>query len=208
MTYLVIAVTCLISILSFNNRELFGRLQFNAYQIVRQRQYYRLLTHGFVHANWSHLLVNMFVLYFFGRNVEAILASTYNGEALVKHSGLVYLLIYLAAIIFASSISLARHKDDAWYNSVGASGGVSAIMFFCIFFEPWEKLYLYGIIAIPGIIFGIVYLVYSQYMSRRGGDNVNHDAHFLGSVFGFVAPLFIDWSLINVFISELLSVLK
>jgi membrane associated rhomboid family serine protease len=205
MTYILIAFTALISILCFSNRTIFERLQFNAYQIVRRKEIYRMLSHGFVHANWWHLIVNMFVLYFFGSNVEAILKAL-AAEGMLRYPLLIYMIFYLAAIVFASTISLVRHRDNIWYNSVGASGAVSAIMFFSIFFQPWEKLYLYGMIGIPGILFAALYLIYSQYMSRRGGDNINHDAHFLGAVFGFVMPLFIDWSLIKYFISELTSV--
>ena len=205
MTYLIIAITCVVSIIAFGNSEWMARLQFNAYQIYHRREIHRMLTHGFVHANWWHLFVNMFVLYFFGSRAEAILRYL-AAEGLVKLPVLVYLVIYLVAVIFASTISLVRFRDNHWYNSVGASGGVSAIMFFCIFFEPWSKLYLYGVIGLPGIIFAVAYIIYAQYMSRRGGDNVNHDAHFLGAIFGFVSPLFIDWHLIKVFISQLGSI--
>jgi membrane associated rhomboid family serine protease len=205
MTIFIIAVTCLISYLCFNNSTLFARLQFNAYQVYHRRQYYRLLTHGFVHANWWHLIVNMLVLYFFGTHVEKIL-NMLASSGLLSYPIIYYLILYLVSIIFASSISLVRFKDNHWYNSVGASGAVGAIMFFCIFFEPWQKLYLYGVIGIPGIIFAVLYLIYSQYMSRRGGDNINHDAHFLGAVFGFVFPLFIDFNLYKYFIAQMGSI--
>jgi membrane associated rhomboid family serine protease len=205
MTYLIIAVTSIISILAFYNRELFLRLQFNAYQVYHRKEYYRLLSHGFVHANWWHLGVNMLVLYFFGTTVELILKELASQDFL-KYPVLIYLILYLSAIIFASTISLIRFKDDHWYNSVGASGAVSATTFFFIFFEPWQTLRLYMAIPIPAIIFAVLYLVYSQYMSRRGGDNINHDAHFLGAVFGFVFPLFIDLSLFKYFISQLQSI--
>ncbi len=202
MTILIIAITALISILAFNNRPLFFRLQFNAYQIYYRKELYRLLTHGFVHANWWHLIINMFVLYFFGGYVEQILKMLAN-QNLIKYPLLIYMILYLSAIVFASTISLIRFKDKPLYNSVGASGAVSAMVFFSIFFEPWQKLYLYGIIGIPGIVFAILYLIYAQYMSRRGGDNINHDAHFLGAVFGFIFPLFIDLSLFKYFLSQL-----
>ncbi len=202
MTVLIIAITILISVLAFNNRTLFSRLQFNAYQIYYRREFYRLLSHGFVHANWWHLLINMLVLYFFGGYVEQTL-KILSVQGMLKYPLLVYLILYLSAIVFASSISLVRHKDNHWYNSVGASGAVSAVVFFSIFFEPWKKLYLYGVLGIPGIVFAVLYLIYAQYMSRRGGDNINHDAHFLGAVFGFVFPLFIDMNLFKYFLSQL-----
>ena len=198
MTYVIIAITVVISILCFNNPDLFSRLQFNAYQVVHRRQYYRLLTHGFVHAGWWHLFVNMFVLYFFGRNCEAILDHL-AGEGIIHFPMLTYLLLYLIAVVFASSISLLRHKDDVWYNSVGASGAVAAVMFFSIFFFPWQMLYLYGVIGLPGIVFALLYIGYEQFQSKKGRDNINHDAHLLGAVFGFVFPLFLDVHLIFTF---------
>lgn len=202
MTILIIVITSLISVLAFNNRTLLFRLQFNAYQIFHRKEFYRLLTHGFVHANWWHLIINMLVLYFFGSYVEQTLRMLAI-EGFLKLPLLIYLAMYLFAIMFASTISLFKFKDNPMYNAVGASGAVSAVVFFMIFFEPWEKIYLYGILGIPGIIFGGLYLIYSQYMSRRGSDNINHDAHFLGAVFGFVFPLFIDLSLIRHFLAEL-----
>jgi len=205
MTYVIIALTSIISILAFNNRNLFLRLQFNAYQVYHRKEYYRLLTHGFIHANWWHLGVNMLVLYFFGTYVEFILKELAM-QSLLKYPLLVYLILYLSAIVFASTISLVRFKDSHWYNSVGASGAVSATTFFYIFFEPWQILRLYMAIPIPAIIFAILYLVYSQYMSRRGGDNINHDAHFLGAIYGFIFPLFIDLSLFRYFITQLFSI--
>jgi membrane associated rhomboid family serine protease len=205
MTYLLIAITSVISILAFTHRELFLRLQFNAFQVYHRKEFYRMLSHGFVHANWWHLGVNMLVLYFFGTYVEQILKELAT-EGFLKYPLLVYLILYLSAIIFASTISLVRFKDAHWFNSVGASGAVSAITFFFIFFQPWETLRLYMAIPIPAIIFALLYLVYSQYMSRRGGDNINHDAHFLGAIFGFIFPLFIDLSLYRYFISQLLSI--
>ncbi|MBN2347953.1 MAG: rhomboid family intramembrane serine protease [Bacteroidales bacterium] len=202
MTFILIAFTAIISIVSFSNSELFSKLQFNPYQVYHKKEFYRLITHGFVHADWMHLIVNMFVLFFFGRSAEYYLKSLQAG-GIIKFYPLIFVLFYLVSIVISSMVSLYKHKDNIWYNSVGASGAVSAVMFFSIFFNPWEKLYLYAMLPIPGIIFGIAYLVYSQYMSKRGGDNVNHDAHFVGAVFGFLFPLILDVKLINHFISSL-----
>jgi membrane associated rhomboid family serine protease len=205
ITYVIIGVTVVISLLAFRDEELFSKLKFNAFLVYHRKQYYRLLTHGFIHADYWHLLMNMLVLYFFGRVAEAWFTGL-AANGFIKYPGLFYLGMYLVAIPFASSISLFRYKEQHWYNSVGASGAVAAVMFFCIFFDPWQKLYLYGVIGLPGIIFAILYIVYSQYMSKKGGDNINHDAHLLGSVFGFVFPLFINFHLINHFIQALLSI--
>lgn len=205
MTYVIIAITVLVSILCFNNHDLFNRLQFNAYQVVHRRQYYRLLTHGFVHAGWWHLFVNMFVLYFFGRYCEIKLMELAQ-QNIIHFPLLIYLILYLVAIVFASSIGLFQHKDDVWYNSVGASGAVSAIMFFYIFFNPWKMIYLYAILGLPSIVFGILYIVYEHVQGKKGGDNISHDAHLLGAVFGFVFPLFLDVHLIHIFWAQLIRI--
>lgn len=204
MTYILIGFTALISIQAFSRNDSFYKLQFNAYQIYHRKQWYRLLTHGFLHASWTHLLVNMLVLFFFGPHVEKILQRTLPGTLSNWH-GIIYLLYYFAAIIIASLTSLYKHKDDPWYNAVGASGAVSAVLFTFIFFNPWELLYFYGIIPVPGIIMGVLYLIYSHYMSRRESDNVNHDAHISGAIFGLIFPLLVDIRSIGGFIDRILE---
>ena len=203
MTIAIIVITCLISIAAFQNSELFSKLHFNAYQIYHRKEWYRLLTHGFLHVNYMHLIVNMFVLFMFGTAAERWL-KLLESDGLIKYHSIIYLVFYLCSIVISSLLSLFKQKDNAWYNSVGASGAVSAVLFFNIFFNPWEKLYVYALIPVPGIILGAIYLVYSQYMSKKGNDNINHDAHFIGAVFGLLFPLILDPGLINHFIFELL----
>ncbi len=202
MTIVLIIFTAAISVLAFQNRSMFIRLQFNPYQVFHRKEYYRLLSHGFIHANWWHLFVNMFVLYFFGSTVELYLGQM-AAIGIVRYPTLVYILFYLLAIVFAASMSLIRHRNDPWYNSVGASGAVSAVLFFSIFFDPWNMIGVY-FIPVPGIIFAVLYVAYSHYQSKRGGDNIAHDAHLLGAVFGFIFPLFLDMGLIKHFLSKLL----
>ncbi|MBN2485067.1 MAG: rhomboid family intramembrane serine protease [Bacteroidales bacterium] len=201
MTLIIIVVTALVSILAFYDHSMFARLQFNAYQVIHRRQYYRIVTHGFVHANWWHLFVNMFVLYFFGTSAEHIIGQLATA-GLVKFPVALYIVFYVLAIVFSSSISLYKQKDNYLYNSVGASGATSAVLMFSIFFNPWQMIGVY-FIPVPGIIFAVLYIIYSQYMAKRGGDNIAHDAHLLGSVFGFIFPLFIDLGLIYYFIESL-----
>jgi membrane associated rhomboid family serine protease len=204
MTYIIIAFTALITIQAFRNNEWFSKLQFNAYQVVHRNEYHRLLTHGFLHANWTHLIVNMLVLFFFGPLVQGDLRMILPAR-LQPLAQLIFLFFYLASIIVASLVTMVKQKNNAWYNAVGASGAVSAVIFFYIFFNPWELIYFYGIIPVPGIIMGVIYLVYSHAMSRRNADNVNHDAHLVGAIFGFIFPLFINVHLFTVFIQKLFS---
>jgi len=181
MTYIIILITVIISIYANRNKFIFEKYKFNAYLTYHKKQWYRLVSHGFLHStnSYDHLIFNMLSLFFFGPVLEVYL-----------NSHLLFAVLYLSSIVIASLSSLYKHKDNYYYNSIGASGGVSAIIFACIFFDPMSSIYIMFIpIPVPGFIYGIAYLVYSQYMSRKNSDNVNHDAHFLGAVYGFIFPL-------------------
>ena len=200
ITWLIIGATALFSYLAFQNSELMGKMRFNAAQIVHRREYYRLVSHAFVHANWPHLIVNMLVLYFFGDNVEAYLRFYFGNKATAY-----FLLLYFGGILAANLWSLIKHKNNYYYNAVGASGAVSAVLFTFIFFNPWERLHLFMILPIPGILFAAGYLLYSYQMSKKQIDNVAHDAHFLGAVFGFIFPILLKPDLFDDFISNLFA---
>jgi len=201
MTLGIVIITTLISILAFYNESLMRRLMFNPYQVYYRKELWRLITHGFLHADWIHLIVNMIVLYSFGRNVEAWM-NQLKLEGYIRSPLFTYSLLYFGGIVVSTLITLFRHYKNYFYNSVGASGAVSAIIFTSIFFSPLDKIYFFAAIPIPGIIFAIIYLVYSSYMSRRSHDNINHDAHFAGALFGFIFPALIDFRLISHFLSS------
>ncbi|MDA3781494.1 MAG: rhomboid family intramembrane serine protease [Bacteroidales bacterium] len=202
MTIFIIIITSIISILAFYNKEIMRRSQLNPYQIYHKKQWYRVITHGFVHADWTHLFVNMFVLYSFGKAVENIFSQLSN-NGIIQSTTISYLILYFVGMILATIPSIIKQKDNHWYNSVGASGAVSAVIFTSIFFQPLAPLYFFAVLPIPGIVFGILYLAYTHYMSKKGGDNINHDAHFIGAIFGFIFPIILDPKLINVFINQL-----
>ena len=197
VTYLIIAAVGLVTFSAFSNREVFQKLMFNPYQVKHSNQWYRFLSHAFVHADWSHLIFNMLTLFFFGVFVEAAF-SLYFGEKAV----FLYVSEFVLASIVSSIPSFLKHKDNSSYNAVGASGAVSAILFTSILFDPLNKIYIFFIpIGIPAFIFGIFYLGYSAYMSKKNIDNIGHDAHFWGAIFGFAFPLALKPSLIFDFIS-------
>ncbi len=204
MTLFFIGITVLISIMALNQHDVFSKLQLNPYQVYHRKEWYRLFSHGFVHVDWMHLFINMFVLYSFGQGIEGIFQDL-EFSGLLRYHKLWYSAFYISAIIIASLLTVAKEKDNAFYNSVGASGAVSAVVFFFIFFAPYHKLLFFMVIPIPGILFGVAYLVYSQYMSRRSNDNINHDAHFVGAVYGFLFPLLISPKLLGNFIQEILT---
>jgi membrane associated rhomboid family serine protease len=113
-----------------------------------------------------------------------------------------FMTMYFGAILFSSISDIIKHKNDQYYASLGASGAVSAVIFFSILLNPWTLVYVF-FIPCPGIVFGALYLLYSNYMSKKGGDRINHDAHFYGSVFGLLYPLFVDTAIYKVFLYNL-----
>lgn len=204
MTLFIVLLTSMVSILAWQRPELLRKLQLNPYSTIHRNEWWRLITHAFVHADWIHLIINMLVLFSFGQNIEALF-NQLQAAGIIANAKLSFTALYFGGIIFSSVTTMAKQKDNFYYNSVGASGAVSAIVFTSIFFAPWQKVYFYGILGIPGIVLGVAYLIYSYMMSKKGKGNINHDAHFMGAVFGFVFPVLVDYHLVEVFLSELVN---
>ena len=204
MTYILIFITAIVSIAAFNNRQLFDRLACVPYRAVHRREWYRAVSYGFVHGDYMHLIVNMLVLLSFGQFLEQLFKA-YQQAGTIFSGYLSYGLLYFGGLLFSVLPDLVRRRNDPQYASIGASGAVSAVIFTSIFFNPWSKIYFFGILPIPGILFGILYVGYEQYMSRRPGDHINHNAHLFGALFGFVFPLLMEPSLWHVFVKNLTS---
>ena len=200
MTLLIIAVTLLVSYVAFQRQELLFKYDFNPYQIIHRNQWYRLVTHAFLHADWMHLIVNMLVFYSF-----ADVAMLYFHALFAQNATLLFLGLYFGGIIVSCLYSLVKQRDNYNYSAIGASGGVAAVTFACILFDPLNKILFFGVIPIPGVLFGILYLAYSYYMGKRGMDNVAHDAHFYGAVYGLVYPLIFRPDLIGRFIEKIIQ---
>ncbi|MBK7381828.1 MAG: rhomboid family intramembrane serine protease [Flavobacteriales bacterium] len=188
ITLVIVVLTTVISIAAFSNASLFSSLLFEPFVIKARGQWYRFITHAFIHANWPHLLVNMFVLYVFGRNVEPLLGLITGGS-----SALPFLALYVGGVLFSTLPSYRRHIHDPNYRAVGASGAVSAILFAQVVMLPTMPLqFMFFPRPVPAWVFGVLYLVYSWYMDKRGGDNVAHDAHLYGALFGVVFMFILD----------------
>ena len=145
-----------------------------------------------------HLLINMFVLYSFGQAVEYYYEREFGGNAVWF-----YMALYVGALVASDLFTYNKHKEDVMYRGLGASGAVSAVVFASILFDPMGEISLYFVIKMPSIVLGIGYLAYSWYMSKNSRDNVNHDAHFYGAVFGFVFTLLLHPSLLSEFIGKI-----
>ncbi len=199
MTYVIIGITVVISILAFNRRDLFDKLKFNAYLVSERREWHRVLTYGLVHADYMHLFINMFVLFSFGEIVEAFYSHYFGNRAI-----LFYLLLYLGGIGFSTLYDFGAHRKDSWYNAVGASGAVAAVVFASIILYPEGKIFLFFIpIGIPAPLFGLLYLGYSFYMAKRGSDNIGHNAHFFGALFGMIFTVLLDVDILMSFITSI-----
>ena len=196
LTISIIAITCLISFTGFSNQKIINDLIFWPPAISKQNQYYRFVTCGFIHAGIAHLAFNMFTLYFFGRAMEVY----YMGYMGLPHY--TFLLLYIGALIFSLLPTYLKHRNDYNYRSLGASGAVCAVLFAFILLQPWTTIYVF-VLPVPAIIYGILFLAYSVYMSKKGGDYINHDAHFYGALFGVVFTIAVHPSIVSTFLDQL-----
>ena len=186
ITVIIIAITCIVSILCFNGTLNGNKLIFNAYQVWHRKEWYRMLTSGIIHSGWGHLFFNMLTLYFFGRVVEQYFSAAFGGVL----GAVLYVVLYVSALAISSLGDLVKYRDNWNYNALGASGAVSAVLFASILFAPKMGIYIYLIpIPVPGYIFAPLYLLYCWYMAKRNMDNIGHTAHFWGAVYGILFPI-------------------
>lgn len=176
-TIVIIAANVIISLKGFNDFSFFEKYKFNVAGIRRGEQL-RMLSSGFLHVDYGHLLFNMLTLYFFADVVIVALGTTK------------FVLIYFASLIVGNLLSFYFHKDEYHYSAVGASGAVTGVLYAAILFYPEMSLYLFFIpIPIPAWIFGILYLLYSIYGMRSRHGNIGHDAHFGGAIAGYALSI-------------------
>jgi membrane associated rhomboid family serine protease len=195
-TLAIIAATVLVSWRAFGDRALIERLLLWPPAIDRHRQYDRLVTHGFVHADWQHLLFNMITLFFFGRTVETMFAPWLGTVGFV--------LFYLSAIVVAILPSWLRHRHDARYRSLGASGAVSAVLFAFILVDPWSLIFVF-FVPLPAVLYAAMYVGWSIWAERQGNDNVNHSAHLWGAGYGVLFTVIMEPRIIGHFLGRLAS---
>ena len=208
ITIVIIIITALVSIGGFNNQKIIEDLIFYPPAISKRNQWYRFFSCGLIHANWAHLLFNMYALYVFGAGqrkdgVEYIFKMVFKDKG-----GILYLVMYIVALAVCLLPTYARNKDNYHYRSLGASGAVSAVVFAYMIFDPMRGMGLLFLpIFIPGFLFGILYLVISSWLEKRGGGNINHSAHIWGAVFGIAfvvvaCRLFSNYPVLEEFIEQ------
>lgn len=198
ITTILIIITVIASLYAWNRPALFQNWMFNPHAVQTRRQYHRFITSGFIHQDYLHLFLNMFTLYFFGNMIEQQYAYKFGSLGLA-----LYLIMYLVAIVVADISTYAKHKNHPNYNSLGASGGVAAVVFSSILYDPTNNIYLFALIPIPGFILGALFLIYSYQRSRQTRDRINHDAHLWGALFGVAFTVVLNPSVISHFIYEI-----
>ena len=191
----VIALNVLVSWKGFNDYNFFDKYKFRVGSILQGKEYYRILSSGFLHVDFTHLFFNMFSLFLFANSVIAFFASPEgflfgdfsNGKLNLGYG--MFLLIFLAAIVGGNIFSLLIHKKEFGYSAVGASGGVTGILFAAIAAFPTMELRVLFAIPMPAWIFAILYLGYSVYGMKKGLGNIGHSAHLGGAIVGILATV-------------------
>ncbi len=202
---IIIAVTSIISMMAFNNKDLLYRYMFIPVRVEGSGEKYRFFSHMFIHADVMHLLFNMISLYFLGNVMLTAQGGTYYDgsggiieiqDSWIQKYGFIegqirFATLYFAGGLFATLIPYSRNKNNSSYMSLGASGAVSAVIFAAILWNPTMKINLFFIpIGIPAYIFGPLYIAYEIYMDKRGNTGIAHDAHLGGAIFGILFVLF------------------
>ena len=191
---LIFLFTIITSIYAFYDEGTYGKFMLHAYSVAKGKNVYQLITSGFIHKDWSHLIFNMLSYYFFAFNLEQTIGHWQFG------------LLYFLSLILSDLPSVFRHKDHFWYNSLGASGAVCAIVFSFIMFSPMTKLIIFPIpIPIPAVLYGVLFLAYTTYAGRKANDGINHDAHFYGALAGIIITIALYPQAISIFIDSVAS---
>lgn len=174
---IIILANVLFSMKGFSNQQFFNKYKFQI-KAIKNGEYYRMVTSGFLHADQQHLLFNMLTLYFFGDNVIAVVGV------------FKFVVIYIGCLILGDLYTLNYHKNNLYYSAIGASGAVTGILYAAIMLIPGLKLgFIFVPIPIPGYIFGIGYLAYSIYGMKNSVGNIGHSAHIGGAIGGYVLTL-------------------
>ncbi|MEY4930889.1 MAG: hypothetical protein RI909_1613 [Bacteroidota bacterium] len=198
ITLIIIVITSAVSLYTMQKPQLLNRLMMNPFQITHHGQYYRLISSGFIHRDHMHLILNMFSFYFFGTQLEYIFQEIFGSLGSVH-----FIALYMLGIVVSDIPTLLKNRNNKYYNSLGASGAVSAVVFACILFLPLRDICLYGVLCFPGVVLGLVYLAYSFYSSKKSKDGINHDAHLYGAIFGIVYCLIFYPHSLTIFLNQM-----
>jgi membrane associated rhomboid family serine protease len=206
ITYTFLLLIIISSIYCFNNRETMNKFLFHPYSIYHNKEHYRFLTHAFIHGDTMHLLFNCLALFSFGIAIEEDFFPYFFGPQLGK---LFYIILFTGGIYAASLTEYIRNRNNPDYSSLGASGAISSIMFSYIIMSPKSTVALL-FFPMPGWVAGALLLGVSYYLIQRKkkgsyNDNISHESHFWGAIFGIVFVLVLKPSLAVDFIKQIIG---
>jgi membrane associated rhomboid family serine protease len=200
LLYIIIIVTVIVSLNAFKDSGILDKLTYSPYRCKHNGEYYRMLSHILIHADFTHLMFNMLSLYFLGDILEQQFMVQYG----VGSGEIHFSILYLFGGLFATLIPYIRNNNNISYRSLGASGAVSAVVFAAIIWNPTLELSIMFLpIGIPAYIFGPLYLAFEYWADRRGGTGIAHDAHIGGAIFGVLYVLIINIDKGKEFIGQL-----
>ncbi|RYD81078.1 MAG: rhomboid family intramembrane serine protease [Sphingobacteriales bacterium] len=189
---IIFVFTIITSLYAFYDNSVYGKFMLHPYSVSKGQNVYTLITSGLIHADWMHLFFNMFTFVAFAFTLERLMGSWQFG------------LLYFLGLVLSDIPTVFKHKDNFHYNSLGASGAISAVLFSYILFNPMSKIFIMFIpIGIPAVVFGILYLIYCAYASKNSRDGINHDAHFYGALTGLIFTIIFVPGIIQNFITLL-----
>lgn len=200
LSIILVIITVGVSIYAFSNDSFMRKGIMNAYLTVEKKQYLRLISSGFLHGSYLHLGFNMFTFYFFGPVVESVFT-----QLLGSAGPVIFILYYLTAIAISDLPVAIKQRHNIGYNSLGASGAVSAMVFTSILYFPLNDLCIYGIFCLPGFIIGVLYIVYSYFQGKNMSDNINHEAHLYGALYGLVVGILVYPDSVSEFFRQVTS---
>ncbi len=214
ITNIITVATIAITLYAWKRDDIMRKFIFNPYVTQTQREYWRFFTSGFIHDNYMHLGFNMLAFHSFARPIETIFSDKHSsslglGSFYGETGPFYFFMLYALAIVFSSIPTYFRHKNNPAYNSLGASGGVSAIVIaFVILLPEFDIQFIFlPFIDIPGVVFATGYLAYSFYADRRGGGRINHSAHLWGGLFGLFFIIIMHPESLGIFIRKVSEML-
>jgi len=185
-------ITIALSLWAFSNERIYGEFMLHPYSVAKGNRVWTVITSGFIHSDWAHLLFNMFSFFAFAFQLEGIIGHWQ------------FALLYMVSLVLSNLPTVSKYKDHYNYHSLGASGAISAVVFSFILFNPTTELYIFPIpFGIKSVFFGIIYLAYCVYASKQGRGTINHDAHFFGALSGIMITVLLYHGVISSFVNQI-----
>ncbi len=175
----------------YRNPRLYYKLSLSPYKVVHNKEYFRIITHGFVHADMMHLIFNMLTFFFFAFAFERTVGS------------MDFFLIYFISLVAATITTIKKYKSNPNYRSVGASGAISGILLGAILYNPQATIYVFFAIPIPAPLFAVLYIAYTYFASKQSADMINHEAHLWGAIAGLATTILFEPAVVPYFLENL-----